>query len=58
MNSCVIPVKICDSSVWADDSWLKEHAGATLNTEANEEETVETEESNTTTKETTSTVGL
>ena len=53
----MIHVKICDSSVWADDSWLKEHAGATLNTEANEEETVETEESNTTTKET-STVGL
>ena len=23
--------------MWADDSWLKEHAGATLNTEAEEE---------------------
>ena len=45
--------------MWADDSWLKEHAGATLNTEAEEEEQdsdAKDKESTDTTKEDTTTV--
>ena len=44
--------------MWADDSWLKEHAGATLNTEAEEEADGDTKdkESKDTTKEDTTTV--
>ena len=44
--------------VWADDSWLKEHAGATLNTEAGEEgdSDAKDKESTETAKEDTTTV--
>ena len=44
--------------MWADDSWLKEHAGATLNTEAEEEgdSDAKDKESSETAKEDTTTV--
>ena len=49
---------ILNCLVWADDSWLKEHAGATLNTEAEEEGDSEAKdkESTDTAKEDTPTV--
>ena len=49
---------ISNFSVWADDSWLKEHAGATLNTEAEDEQDsdVKEKEGTDTTKEDTTTV--